>query len=52
MAGKGSRHPLYGLFLVLMLLMLALGIFLLATGISQGQSLVPASPHLLGVRHG
>ena len=29
MAGKKQRHPLYVLFLLLMLLMLALGVYLL-----------------------
>lgn len=44
MAGKKQRHPLYVLFLLLMLLMLALGVYLLVVGCQQGNPLVPLAP--------
>lgn len=44
MAGKRERHPLYCLFLLLMLLVLALGIFLFVAGISQGHQPAPLLP--------
>ena len=50
MAGKKQRHPLYVLFLLLMLLMLALGVYLLV-GCQQGNRpvpLAPFSPHIIG----
>ena len=51
MAGKKQRHPLYVLFLLLMLLMLALGVYLLVVGCQQGNPpvpLAPFSPHIIG----
>lgn len=51
MAGKKQRHPLYVLFLLLMLLMLALGVYLLVVGCQQGNRpvpLAPFSPHIIG----
>ena len=44
MAGKKQRHPLYVLFLLLMLLMLALGVYLLVVGCQQGNRPVPLAP--------
>ena len=56
MAGKKQRHPLYVLFLLLMLLMLALGVYLLVVGCQQWNRpvpLAPFSPHIIGgfLRH-
>lgn len=51
MAGKKQRPPLYVLFLLLMLLMLALGVYLLVVGCQQGNPpvpLAPFSPHIIG----
>ncbi len=51
MAGKKQRHPLYVLFLLLMLLMLALGVDRLVAGCQQGTPplpLAPFSPHIIG----
>ena len=51
MAGKKQRHPLYVLFLLLMLLMLALGVYLLVVGCQQGNPpvpLAPFSPQIIG----
>ena len=51
MAGKKQRHPVYVLFLLLMLLMLALGVYLLVVGCQQGNPpvpLAPFSPHIIG----
>lgn len=51
MAGKKQRHPLYVLFLLLMLLMLALGVYLLVVGCQQGNPPVPLaqfSPQIIG----
>lgn len=44
MAGKKQRHPLYVLFLLLMLLMLALGVYLLVVGCQEENPLVPLAP--------
>lgn len=48
---KKQRHPLYVLFLLLMLLMLALGVYLLVVGCQQWNRpvpLAPFSPHIIG----
>lgn len=44
MADKKPRHPLYVLFLLLMLLVLALGVYLLVVGCQQGNRMVPLAP--------
>ena len=51
MAGKKQRHPLDGLCLLRMLLMLALGVYLLGVGCQQGNPpllLAQVSTHNIG----
>ena len=51
MVGKKQRHPLDVLFLLLMLLMLALGVYLLVVGCQQWNPpvpLAPFSPQIIG----